>query len=368
MFKQLNGRLSLPKMIVPLSFLCSSIFSMAQDFPGYRAGNYTGVNGVFFNPANIADSRYRWDINLVSVNVLAGNNQASFKLKDLKKSLNADSLENQLYGKNAGSTNGQMSVNVVGPSLMFNVGKKTTIALTTRGRVMANMQEVDGKLFHQLLNGYEQDVELPDTISSSKNIRMSMNAWKEFGISVGRVLIDKNKHFLKGGITLKYLAGVANAYFQVKNFNTIINDDAIAHDIYLSNASGRIGIGFGGGLHLHDFEIDDLIAFDSKGFGADIGFVYEFRPANEANRRSDNYDWRKDLNKYKFRVGVALLDIGSIKYKQDITRSGSYDLGITGSERLYLSGLADEELDDYNQYFKNHPQYFTPVAGSADAS
>ncbi|MEI9957336.1 MAG: hypothetical protein WDM90_13830 [Ferruginibacter sp.] len=30
--------------------------STAQSYLGYRSSNYNGVNGVFFNPANIADS------------------------------------------------------------------------------------------------------------------------------------------------------------------------------------------------------------------------------------------------------------------------------------------------------------------------
>ena len=50
------------KLILLLLIFLQSV--SAQDFPGFRTGNYTGVNGVFFNPANIADSRYRWDFNL----------------------------------------------------------------------------------------------------------------------------------------------------------------------------------------------------------------------------------------------------------------------------------------------------------------
>lgn len=364
MFKQLNGQFLLRKMIVP-AFLLGSLFSFSQDYTGYRTGNYTGVNGVFFNPANIADSRYRWDVNLVSVSVLGGNNQASFKLKNLSESLNADSLENQLYGRNAGATSGIMSVNLIGPSFMFNAGKKTAIAITTRSRVMANVQDVDGTLLQQVVDGYTSDAGLPYTITSAKNMRVNMNAWTEFGASVGQVIIDKQKHFLKGGITLKYLAGVGNAYLQIKNLTTTINEDKVSEEAYLSNTTGRIGTGFGG-ARFDDFEVDDLTSFDSKGFGVDIGFVYEFRPDHATHRRGDNYEWRRDQNKYKLRVGVALLDIGSLKYKRDNTRSGAYDLGVTGAERFYLSELSDIELDDYKQFFDSRPQYFTPVAGSTE--
>lgn len=32
----------------------------SQSCQGFRTGNYTSVNGVFFNPANVVDSRYSW--------------------------------------------------------------------------------------------------------------------------------------------------------------------------------------------------------------------------------------------------------------------------------------------------------------------
>jgi hypothetical protein len=364
MFKQLNRSPYYRGLIVFL-FIVSAFTSLAQDFPGYRAGNYTGVNGVFFNPANIADSRYRWDVNLFSVNVLAGNNQASFSLKNIGQTFNSDSLENQIYGKNAGATSGRMSVNLVGPSFMFNASSKTAIAITTRARIMANVSDVDGKLLQKLLDDYSKDMDLPYTLASAKNMRVNMNAWTEFGVSWGQVLVDKNKHFFKGGLTLKYLAGAANRYFQIDQFTTTINDDLVKQDAYLSNTTGRIGMGFAG-AKFDDFEVSDVTKFDSKGFGMDIGFVYEFRPEHASYRAGDKYDWRKDLNKYKLRVGIALLDIGSIKYKRDLSRSGSYDLGVTGAERLYLSEISDVDLDDYKTYFNSRPQFFTPVAGSTD--
>jgi hypothetical protein len=73
-------------------FLFSFLLSFSLDFNGYRSGNYTGVNGVFFNPANIADSRYRWDFNLFNLSASFGNNKASYSLKDLGKAINADSI------------------------------------------------------------------------------------------------------------------------------------------------------------------------------------------------------------------------------------------------------------------------------------
>lgn len=332
--------------------------AMAQDFPGYRAGNYTGVNGVFFNPANIADSRYRWDVNLVSINTIVGNNKASFNLKDLGNSFKGDSLKNQIFGDNAGPSSGTFGLTITGPSVMFNTGKKMAFALTTRARTMVTINDIDGKLANKLINDFENDPSLPYDINSSNNMRVTANAWTEFGASVARVLVDKGTHFLKGGISVKYLAGAANGYLYIDQLNAKLNADVPAQDVYLSPATGRLGIGFGG-VKLDDFEASDLTSFSSTGFGADIGFVYEFRPdCKDGNGKG------RDENKYKLRVGAALLDVGSIKYTRDQKRSGAYDINISNSERFYFEELKSADIDDYKSVFNSRPDAFTSVGDS----
>lgn len=347
------------KSIYLLLLLCASILSLsAQDFSGYRVGNYTGVNGAFFNPANIADSRYRFDINLFSMSTSAGNNQASFNAKKLFQSFSADSLENQLFGKNAGSSSGIISVDMHGPSLMFNTGKKTSFALTTRARVMSNISELDGRLMGQLVDEFDNQSGWPYTISSQNNMRMNVNAWTEFGVTFGQVLADQNQHFFKGGITLKYLAGASNSYVQLSKLNTTINLDQVANEPYFSNTTGRIALGFGG-INVADVDASAFQNIESSGIGGDIGFVYEFRPKYDDYKLQTN-EYRRDLNKYALKVGVALLDIGGIRYDKDYRRSGAYNIDITGNERFYTRELNNTDLDKYRETLDNNPQYFIP--------
>jgi hypothetical protein len=336
----------------------SFISSFAQDYNGYRVGNYTGVNGVFFNPANIADSRYRFDFNLFSLNTFAGNNQASFNAKKITQTFDTDSLQNQIFGKNAGSASGMISMDVHGLSLMFNAGKKTAVALTTRARVMSNIVDFDGRLVDKVISDINTDANLPYSISSRNNMRVNVNAWTELGLSVGQVLADRDQHFLKAGVTLKYLAGVANGYMNISNLNTTINQDQTIMEPYLSNTTGTLGLGFGG-VRISDFDASEFSSVQSSGFGGDIGFVYEFRPDFEDYRlQSDN--WRRDMNKYKMKISVALLDIGGISYQKDMKRSAAYSMNITGNERFYLRELENTDLDDYKDTLNSKPQFFTP--------
>lgn len=329
----------------------------AQDFPGYRAGNYTGVNGVFFNPASIADSRYQVDFNFFSFNTFVGNNRASFSLKNLSKTFSNDSLEDEVLGKNPGPSSGFVNLDWHGPSMMFGVGKKGAMALTTRLRATVNIVDLDGKLIKQLSDDANNDLNYPYTISSTENMRVSVNAWTEYGVSYARVLRDEGPHFLKGGLTVKYLAGAGNGYVNIDHFNATVDDDPTKGS-YLRNTTGGIGIGFGG-IRISDVEVKDITKMISSGVGGDIGFVYEYRPDNIGGA---------DRNKYKVKVGLAVLDIGQIKYKKDAQRSGDYTLDITGTERLYLDQLDTVEIDDYNNFFKTHPQYFTPAATNGDVA
>lgn len=344
-----------------------TIIAKAQDFAGYRSGNYTGVNGVFFNPANIADSRYRFDFNLFAISGFVGNDKAKFSLKNIANSLNVDSIKNQLFGENAGTSSGFVSTSVHGPSLMFNVGQKSSIALTTRARVLANVMDMDGKLIDKISDDFNNDPALPYTISSSEDMRFSVNGWTEFGLSFGRVLHDGGKHFLKGGLSVKYLAGAGNGYLNVANFKGTLNSDMVQQDVYMSNSTGRLAVGFGG-IRISDLEVSDVLKMESTGFGGDIGFVYEFRPDHEKFTSGDEKKSQRGANKYKLKVGVALLDLGKISYDRDLQRSGSYDINITGNERLYFNELNNVEIDDYKTYFNSRPQYFTPDNSNNESS
>ena len=46
--------------------ICLNLTSFAQSYIGFGADNFNGVHGILTNPANIADSRSRIDINLIS--------------------------------------------------------------------------------------------------------------------------------------------------------------------------------------------------------------------------------------------------------------------------------------------------------------
>lgn len=330
------------RIITGLLLSCCTTYVHAQDLAGFRTSNYAGVNSVFYNPASIANSRYRFDVNVFAVNVGVSNNQLKYKLSDIGSSFNEDTLKNQLFGQNAGLTKALVTLGVHAPSVMFNVGK-FSFAVTSRVRMVTNVTDLDGKLADKVINDFSNDPNLPYKIASDNNMRVSMNGWAEIGASVAREVLAVGPHHLKAGITLKYLAGAGNGTINIDKLHATLDVDQVKEDAYLTDAKGAIGMNFAG-FSVSDFDVNDLTKFTGRGFGIDLGAVYEYRPGADQN--------------YKYRVGLSLLDAGKIKYERDVTRSGTFAINIPAGQQFAFSNLDGVSLDNYKAELTKYPQYF----------
>jgi hypothetical protein len=334
-----------------IGFILTATFMLkGQTFSGFRSGNYRGVTGVFFNPANIADSRYRWDVNLFSVNTVVGNDKADFRISDLTGNFNEDEFRDKLLG-GEGTNNAQMQFDFLGPSFMFNTGKKNSFALSTRARAWVNVIDLDGRLAESVTDGSE--ISYPFTMNSKSNNLVLATGWSEFGVTWARVLMNEGKNFLKGGLTAKYIAPALNGSLRLDQFNATINEDA-QERTYLTNTSGLVQLNFGG-FNFDNLDPIDLLNFSSGSFGADLGFVYEYRPGNQTDLAK---------NKYKWRISAAVQDIGKLRFTKDTARSGAYQANISESQRFYLDNLDDVPLEEFKQVLNDFPQYFTNKSNS----
>ena len=124
--------------------------------------------------------------------------------------------------------------------------------------------------------------------------------------------------------------GYGNAYSSGKNI--VIDYDADGSGTTGSiESQGEIAYGNSNNI-TNDFE-DYEFKKSADGFGADLGFIYEWRP-NYADYTVTDKDGNpyapKDINKYKLKFGLSLTDLGSLKYEgtenaYDITNSISED-------------------------------------------
>lgn len=344
-----------------LALLCLALTlqAAAQSYPGYRTSNYTGVNGVFFNPANIADNRFQWDVNVFAIDGFAGNDQAGLRFKDLTHSFNGDSLKSKLLTGNS-KINSLAYADVLGPSFMISLSPKTSIAFSTRTRVFSDGKDVNGDLTEAIIDADHSTINSPIAFSSSNSLVHAMG-WTEFGGSVAQVITPKGSHsFIKVGLTLKYLAGTADSYIETVNTAGTIGNFG-GTTFIAGPASGFLSLNTTD-ANFSDYKFKDFFKFNGSGFGGDIGFVYEWRPETTDYSM---YQTDQFANKYKLKVGIALLDIGSIRFKKNSNTAGNYSMNIPAGQQFDLNSLQGKSISEFKSVFDASP-YFT--AGNPQSS
>ena len=188
------------RIIVSSILLLSFYHSYSQSYIGYLTDNYSGVHGVISNPANIADSRFKADINLVSVSGFGGNDYFGINVFDATKSNYDFDEDGHTFPKD--ENNLFFNVDVMGPSFMFNITPKHSVAIFSRARSFVNINKIDGTLFDNLSDDFEEE---EDFVTNNNNVFVIVNGWAEIGASYATILFDKDKHFIKGGLSVKYL-------------------------------------------------------------------------------------------------------------------------------------------------------------------
>lgn len=278
----------------------------AQSFFGIQHDNYAGVNAVMSNPANIVDSRFRTDINLISGDINFTNSYYSFSLNELYN----DNLYSQENTTNtSGSNSLYTKVDILGPSFMFNITKNQTIAFTTRVRAIGHVTNLDGNL----INSINDNDAFGDYSITNQNFSIASNSWGELGGTYARVIFDKETHFLKAGVTLKYLYGINTGYVKANNLTVQFNQ---TNNTYTTTGSLEVG-------NTTSFEdVQEPFNNHGTGFGGDIGFTYEYRPDNRNNAS-------KGQNKYLYRIGFSVTDLGSMTYKDASVDTFSANATIT---------------------------------------
>jgi len=312
--------------------LCSA---NAQSYLGYVHDNYAGVQGVLYNPASIVDSRFKTDINLFSISSAVGNDLYGVKLFDAFKSGYDFDLEAKKNFSNA--NNAYFNTDIMGPSVMFNIAPKHSLAVFTRARAFMNVVDVNGKVINDITK--DNSTSFPSANVGSLN--GVGNSWGELGISYAAVLYQRGQHFLKGGITAKYLQGVANYHLQANGVTMAYNENLILPQNSTYTTTGSVVYGSS-----QDFAANSNIDIDSKsrGFGVDLGLVYEWRPEYTADRADIND--LKEVNKYKLRFGLSVTDLGSMKYDKGVRNN--YNLNKTITQANY------DNADSFDEFLKNN--------------
>ncbi len=316
------------KFTLIMALSAASFAATAQPLMGIATSNWSGPMGLALNPANIADSRTRFAVNLFSLNFGLDNNLASLDLSTATSNLGSTSDVGSLFAlSNSNSFNILMPyASVTLPGIMVSIDDKNSFALTTKFRGINQFHHFSQDLFSSVLNpSYNNDVAI-----ASKNFNWTANAWTEFKLTYAREVYNVDKHYVKAGITISRLGGLGFLSLKGKNLDGrfyAAQDSLVTTNTDLQFATSLIdnGQSLVGGLG--DVTGQFLGKKGGKGWGLDIGAVYEYR-----TEETDNDD--QSSNKYKVRGSVAITDMGSIKYT-------SFEAKISANGSMLTDDIAD---------------------------
>lgn len=327
-----------------ISIFILSLSQAQHNNIGFDLSTHSGVYSINNNPASFLGSSKDWSFNLISAAVNVENNKVEFNMNDVIKNVDTEELIDKLLS-NGGTITSNQFVDIVGPSFSINFHPKHSMGIITRSRIMSTLNDIDANLINSIRNIEINSDLFPYDINSLSNQIISVNAWSEIGANYAMEIFGDEENSLTLGATFKYLLGSANSYININNLKGTIGLEKYNNNTkaYLTNASADLTfVSSGFDFITGNIDLSKLTEFNGRGIGGDIGIVYEFKNLKE--------------NKYHLRVGVSLLDIGSIKYKPEAKNAYSYSINIPNNNNFYLDELSGSLLE-IQDILKNSPYF-----------
>ncbi|MDQ6469216.1 DUF5723 family protein [Flavobacterium sp. LHD-80] len=314
-------------------FFGSFFYARSQSYFGFRDDNYAGIQSALFNPSVIVDSKYRADVTIFSASATGQNDLYGFNFAEVldgNYDIQTDASKN-IKTNNRGNVN----FDILGPSFMMNITPQHSIALFTRVRSVTGLIDVNGQLIDEL----NKDLDVSNSfLIQGGNPNGVSNSWAEIGASYATIFLDEEDHFIKGGLTVKYLLAGVNGYISGNDLSVAFNKNNAnpALSEYYSTGTLKTAASY-------DYQNgnDPKFSGASAGVGLDLGFTYEYRTNCHTCIG----------NRYKFKAAASVTDIGKINYK-NITEN-TYNLA---------GRVTQDDIDNAESIFEFFDTHYTKVA------
>jgi hypothetical protein len=296
--------------------LLLGLSAIAQDhFSGISTSSRVGILNGDMNPAEFAQLSRKFEVNIYGFSFNVANNKIGFS--DLNSNTN---LEDLIF-TGTDPVNMRFDARLIGPSLAIRL-KNWGFGLTTKANVKFDVVDVDPVFGNAI---YNNDLSQAITIlNRPNNQRLNGISYGEVGLSIARTLFDNDKHRFSAGITVNLLFPGSYSNFGISNLNGQIFQDASGS--YLTTTQpANLNIAYSGNLadSFTNFSDYSKSLFGGlNGTALDIGL---------------NYVWKDGANKYKFKGGLAVKNIGSMTFKDNNNYSSNYSFTTQGHAPLDLS-------------------------------
>ncbi|PBQ31024.1 hypothetical protein CNR22_04315 [Sphingobacteriaceae bacterium] len=332
--------MGLKTLIAIFAFVLISGESFSQDYFSYGASNFAGINQIFSNPAAAADNRIKLDVVLTGLDFTFNNswfniNRAALKYKNgsfpdtwqnVTPRVPDNMYKNFNFLKSTQTHSVLLENRILLPSVLFQINSKNSIAFTWSVRQMLNVDGISEQLAYLFENEFDLNATQNNRVQN-KNLAATQMSWAEYGFTYARVLKNKNKHFLKAGITPKILQGLESGYLRINDLDFLLSSKD-TNSYFNATISYAHSDNFNSPTKNGQSVTDFYRGVSKLQLGLDLGIIYEWRPDFQKYKYKPDgkkYAWRKDLNKYKIKFGASLVDVGKIKFDKKGT---NYDLNL----------------------------------------
>ncbi|MCH2199397.1 MAG: DUF5723 family protein [Flavobacteriales bacterium] len=298
--------------ILTIFLFTSSVF--AQESIGIGISNYSPTNSLLLNPSSIVDSKAFIDIHLVGFSVFARNDFVHFDGNQVSLT-NPNSFNGAevLYNEKRAPFRAYSDVLVQGPTVTATIGKHS-FGLYTGVRSVTDVRGLGQKTADYIINGFQYGPYI-GTDTRITNMRATTLAWAEAGLSYGRIIRQTGNDLLTVGVHVKRLFGIGAAAARLKEWHFTLEDSTTMQTHSISGSYGFNEPGWNSG----------------KGWGGDIGLTYKKTKSGVSNYIPHLRAGGCETCDYQYKVSVALLDIGRLKfdpefYASDFNEDSEYTL------------------------------------------
>ena len=318
-----------------LAFLAVGSTAFGQQFMGYNTSNFGGLHSLSTNIASGVNSRVRLDVNLLSVDGDLGNNYFGVKsgFADVIDTMRFERFRPAYLKENSDNNFHQnANVRVLGPSVMFNVGR-LSLGITTEARFMQSIDGVNKSLVANALGQLKEPVYANQTFNLS-GTSANVASWTEVGAFLGYEIHKSEAFTVAVAGRFKLLGAAVSSYLTAKNMSISFKGDSLVN-------VGQLDINYGYSKELDgtgsDFgktATDKLNPFNNPSLAFDAGVVVEWRPKFAKALTGSKVN-------YLFKFGAAINDIGSLNFQ-----NGQYSGAYTGGAKTFKLDTMKNSVED----------------------
>ena len=288
----------------------------AQNNFGSLQSNYMPTNSVFINPSSILDAKVWLDINIVGAGSYVNNDLVYLQdqswlgiARDARRgtiNIDEDDIQyNQTRRKyHAYNRNFVHALSGVWSQGDFAAG------LSTGVRSYTDVRGIPDYVARFIENGVANYTLQHDIDYELQRARITSSNFGEIKGTFAYTFLKRSRDMFMAGVSVSKFFPIAGGGLNIYDVNfNVDNDSLIRYDDFVVDAMYTPNPQFNTG----------------KGWGVDLGFTYQ-RMLGEASTyypNSAKYGCRD--NSYKYKLGVSIMDIGSIRFPEDQVQYAGYN-------------------------------------------